>query len=293
MAFHLVATKGSFTAAAAAMNSSKAMISKQVSRLEAMIHTRLIHRTTRTITLTEEGVALFIYSQKVFDLSNEAGRRLKDMAQGESGTIKISAPVSLGEAFFHDFLGLMRAKLPDVKFDIDLSNAKRDLIKDGVDFAIRGTDDLHPDLVARYLGRIKDAGLRVRFLKPAIIDPDPGRWLARSASSVRVSRHGTRGPSFQKAGKSWSKSAASMPPTTTAPLAGFALEGFGVARMPLYEAAGEIAAGRLVPLFPDYEISTHPLYLVYLRSEYAKKRHRLTKDAILDWFETHRAEFFV
>jgi len=155
-AFHMVAKERSFTRAAEYLGSSKAMMSKQVRRLETSLGLQLFQRTTRSLSLTSEGVTLFHYSQKIFDLSDEAGKLLRENSLGHSGLIKISTPVSLGDAFFPSFLLQMKKVLPQMKFEADLSNERRDFKRDQIDFAIRTTEVDDPDLIARYLGQIKD-----------------------------------------------------------------------------------------------------------------------------------------
>ena len=70
------------------------------------------------------------------------------------------------------------------------------------------------------------------------------------------------------------------------------LSGLGTVRLPYYVAAESLSKGQLVQLFPKYEIATHPLYLVYAQSGYRSTRHKLAREAILDWFK-ERPEVFV
>jgi DNA-binding transcriptional LysR family regulator len=176
LAFHIVATEGSFTKAAETLGTSKAMVSKQVKRLESYMSATLFHRTTRTLTLTENGTALLSYSSKIIDLSNEASKRLRDVSQGSSGLMRISAPVSLGDLIFPSLIPAIKLALPEVLIELDLSNENRDFSKDNVDFALRATEVQHPDLIVRNLGRIKDViCASARFLKKANVDKDPSK----------------------------------------------------------------------------------------------------------------------
>jgi DNA-binding transcriptional LysR family regulator len=291
-AFHVVANAGSFTRASEQLGWSKALLSKQVKRLEACIGSQLFHRTTRSVRLTEEGAVLLNYSQKIFDLSNEASRRIHEMTQGSAGHVRISVPNSVGDVFFPSFLSHVKTVLPHVKFEVELSNENKDFSKERIDFAIRASEDHHPDLIARYLGRIKDViCVSHGFLKKTKINNDPkniknhecilnslnvqwNTWTFQSEMrELRVEVSGTYATNQYRMARS------------------LCLDGFGVAKIPLYMVADDLKNGSLVQLFPEYEIATHPLYLMYLKSEFTSKKHKLVKDIILKWFKERKCYF--
>jgi DNA-binding transcriptional LysR family regulator len=291
-AFHAVATYEGFTRAAEAMGTSKAMVSKQVKRLETYMRTQLFHRTTRTLSLTEQGAALFDYSRKIFNLSDEASRRLKDMAQGTSGVIRISAPVSLGEVMMPELLIEAKRILPKVNFELDLSNENRDFGRDGIDFALRAWEVRHPDLIARPLGRIKDAICAT----PAFLKKTKSGLSPQSLANIDCILHSQEADwnawTFRTGSKDIRVNVTGSMATNQYHVARqFCLQGLGVARIPLYLVAEDLKSGKLVELYSDHEISTHPLYLVYLRNEYATHKHKVVRDIILKWFKTHRGYF--
>jgi DNA-binding transcriptional LysR family regulator len=71
----------------------------------------------------------------------------------------------------------------------------------------------------------------------------------------------------------------------------YAVDGLGIARLPVYIAQNDLDARQLVQLFPEYQIATHPLYLVYPKTGYVSRRHKLVRDEILAWFK-RRPEIF-
>jgi len=156
LAFHEVAKCGGFTQAAEKLNLSKAQLSKQVARLETILSAQLFHRTTRKITLTEEGRHLLQYSESIVKLSQDAAESMKELTHTEGGLIRITMPSSIADWFAPRILPIFREKLPNVKVEIDASNMKRDLTSEGYDFALRAMDETNPDLIARYIGHIKD-----------------------------------------------------------------------------------------------------------------------------------------
>ncbi len=193
------------------------------------------------------------YSQRIMAISAEAERTLFDLNQKEKGQMKISAPMGLGPVFFSSFRPEIAKILPAVKFTSDVSNEVRDLISDDFDFAIRATNDHHPDLVARCLGHVRDVICVTPKLKTKLnLGEDPRelrnvecmlysklpRWnvwtLTSGVGEVQVQVDGRH-------------------VTNTYPGAlSLCLNDLGVCRVPLYVAAEAIHQGKLVQLFPRY-----------------------------------------
>ena len=293
LAFHTVAMEGSFTRAAEVLGTSKAMLSKKVKRLETYTQALLFHRTTRTLALTENGIALFNYSKKILELSNEASRRLKDVNQGSSGLLRISAPVSLGELIFPPLVQEMKKHLPQVKIELDLSNENRDFEKDNVDFALRATEVHHPDLIVRPLGRIKD----VICVSPKFLEREKIQEDLAKLSQYKCILH-----SQEEIWNRWTFSSSEGDTlvevkgevsTNQYPLARLlCLQGLGILRIPLYMVDEDLKRNDLIELFSFFKISTHPLHLVYLRNEYETTKHRTAKELILKWIKENK-RFFI
>ena len=292
LAFHRVALDQSFTRAAEALGGSKALVSNQVRRLETYLGVQLFHRSTRSVRLTEAGKTLLSYSTRLVEISDEAGRRLRDLQSSDSGFIRLTTPVSLGDAFYPSFIREIRKKLPGVTFDTDLSNDPIDFRKEEIDFAIRATGTQDPDLVARYMGKLKDVvccspslAKRLRLTHPSqlggtdcVLTSTELSWnnwtLTSKKEEVRV----------QVTGKLMTNQ------YNTA--VKYTLDGQGVTRLPHYEVVDDLKSGKLIQLFKDFQITTHPLYLVYPKTPYTSRRHQTVRDGILAWFKERQGIFF-
>ncbi|MEM7489208.1 MAG: LysR substrate-binding domain-containing protein, partial [Pseudomonadota bacterium] len=143
---------GSFTAAADRLGLSKKLVSKYVAELEARLGTRLLHRTTRTLALTEAGSAAYAQCLDILDRvdalksGSQAGTR--DLA----GTIRLSAPVTFGEVYLPSLLQSFAARHPRIEFDLRLNDRYVDLTDEGFDLAIRVGRLEASGLIARKLG---------------------------------------------------------------------------------------------------------------------------------------------
>jgi DNA-binding transcriptional LysR family regulator len=270
-------------------------------RLEAALGQKLLERTTRTIQISASGQALLEYSKKIFECSSEAGQRLAAMKSGETGRIRITAPVSLGKWIFPDLAKFVRKNMPGIELDTDASNEPIDFQTDSVDFALRGTEVDDPDLIARPLGKLRDVivctpkiaakisaqasekeGAHPRLLEKTecILSSLSASWNVWTLVCQTPKREELR---IKVSGKIMANEYATAIELT--------LEGLGVARLPYHAVEAHLLKGRLVQLFPRYAIGTHPLYLVYRKGSYHPRYHREIRDWLLKWFSEREKAF--
>lgn len=286
--FYHVATLSGFTAAADELGLSKAQLSKQVARLETLLKVQLFHRTTRKIVLTNEGKHLLKYAEGIVNLSREAFEGMEDLVTTDGGVIRITAPSSLGDWFAPSLLRKFLEEMPFLKVEIDLNNVKRDLVDDNYDFALRAMTETDPNLIARYIGHIKDVIVASPDFKvtqdpdelkkyPALVNSHQEMWntwkLQKGKKDTVVEIHGNYAC------------------TSYATTRLLALEGLGIARVPLYLVENDLRDGKLNQLCDEFSIATHPLYLVYPASRYKSKRHEKARAIILEWMKNHASAF--
>lgn len=285
-AFRQVALDGSFTKAAESLSTSKSHLSKQVKQLEEQLRVQLLHRTTRVLTLTEAGKALLGYSEKMKSLINDAAAMVQDLKEDTVGTLRFTCPVSLGESMLPHVLKEFCAQYPRVKVDIDLSNEQRKLVEGDFDLALRTTSspDLH--LVARPLGHIADTVVASpEFIDaygrpthpeqlsglPCLVnnrEKDWNQWLFTSGNEeLRVDVHGD------------------IACNQYGMLKQCALAGLGIAKLPYYEVATQVADGTLIALLEDFSTYTHQLFIVYPSQRYQPKKLLHFKSLLIDWFD--------
>ncbi len=253
--FVQVVERGSFTAAADRLEISKAAVSKYVGRLEHRLGARLLNRTTRRLTLTEAGAALY----------DRAGVAIADIAAAEAevmeltgtprGRLRVTAPAYFGNAFLMPAVTGFLRSYPDVELELDLNNRIVDLVKERFDVAIRITSLTDSSLVAR---RLAD----VRLL--TVASPEYLRKAGTPATPADLSDHVGLSYTLQHAPNEWHFVADGKRPVTVHvrgclrcnsddALKHAALAGIGITRFPELFIGGEIASGQLVRLLQDYE----------------------------------------
>ncbi|WP_137984408.1 LysR family transcriptional regulator, partial [Pseudomonas viridiflava] len=150
-AFAVLIDAGSFTAAAERLGCSKGRLSKRISQLEKTYGVQLLHRTTRTLSLTSAGSALLPQARQLIAHTERARSIVALMRDEMVGEVRITTPVSLGEIFFDGLLMEFYETYPQVKIELELSNSVRDLRRDGFDLAVRSKVASDERLVARPL----------------------------------------------------------------------------------------------------------------------------------------------
>jgi len=152
-AFAVVVEAGSFSAAARKLRSSKSLVSRQIAALETELGARLFHRTTRSLTLTEEGRGYHARLVRILGDIDEAHLSVSALQAAPRGRLRINAPMSFGYLHLAPAVPDFLAQYPEVEVDLSMSDRYVDLIEEGVDLAVR-------------LGRLTDSSLVARKIAP-------------------------------------------------------------------------------------------------------------------------------
>ncbi|MBC3952534.1 MULTISPECIES: LysR family transcriptional regulator [Pseudomonas] len=289
-AFAVLIDAGSFTSAAARLGCSKGYLSKRISQLEQGYGVMLLHRSTRSLSLTSAGAALLPQGQQLLASVERARNIVELMRDDMVGQVRVTAPVSLGETFFEGLLMEFSAQYPQVKVELELNNAFRDLRRDGFDLAIRSHVASDERLVAKPLLAMQELTCASSAYLQLHGQPNSpheliahtcllnshysGRneWLYHQHHELtRVQVNGT----FASNHYGLLKKAA--------------LVGAGIARLPSYMVHAEINDGRLHWLFRDYQTSISPLFLVHPYEGELPKRMQVLADYLLGWFQRSSA----
>lgn len=135
--FNAVVETGSFVAAAELLQLSKAAVSRHVVELEKRLGIRLLHRTTRRLSLTPEGQVFYARGKEVLAELDAVETEVTARRESVSGLLRINAPVTFGITHLAPLWGLFREQHPQVAMDVTLSDRVVDLVEEGYDLAIR------------------------------------------------------------------------------------------------------------------------------------------------------------
>ena len=262
--FVRVVERGSFTLAADELSLSRAVVSKYVSRLENRLGARLLHRTTRRLSLTEAGAALFEASRGALERIEEAEGAVARFQAAPRGRLRVSAPMSFGILHLGPALADFARAFPDVSLDIRLDDRYVNLVEDGIDVAVRIGQLTDSSLVARKLGTTR----AVACASPAYLaehgEPDDPEELAGHDCLIY---------SYLAAGvwRFTARGGREIPVAVSGPirinngivLAEAAIAGGGVLVTPSFYVAPMLRDGRLKRILTAYRLPELGIYAVY------------------------------
>jgi DNA-binding transcriptional LysR family regulator len=263
-AFAEVIRSGSFVAAAEALGMSKAAVSRHVGELEARLGVRLLHRTTRRLSLTEEGQVFQARCQEILSSVDEAEDEISSQTGTASGQLRISAPTTYGVRHLAPLWGAFREQHPNVTLDITLADRVVDLIEEGYDLAVRIGELANSSLVSRRL-----ASTRIilcaspRYLE---MHGTPRHPSDLATHSVLAYSYWSGKDEWRFTGPDGPVAVRTQPWLTTNSgeiCQAVALAHQGVILQPSFVVEDDLAAGRLVELMPEYKSVELGVYAVY------------------------------
>ncbi len=285
-AFIEVVEAEGFSAAARKIGRSKALLSKYVRELEDELGALLLNRTTRQLSLTEAGHTYYKRASELVREIDSLAEAVRDSSGDVKGRIRISAPRSYSDSVIGRSLIDFAHEHPDIVLDISLDDRFVDLVEEGFDVAIRITRLQDSSLIARRLApfSVRYCGspeLFAKYGKPAT-PQDLARIPCIIDTNVRW-RHNW--PFVRDNGETLSV-AVSGPIEVNSPITtrAAAVAHLGVAPIPDFIAAEDIAAGRLESVLDDWTPKNTGIYAVYPHRRYLPAKVRVFVDYLAKWF---------
>jgi DNA-binding transcriptional LysR family regulator len=286
LAFAETSKRGGFAAAARELGCTPSTLAKAVSRLEADLGVRLFHRTTRRVALTDDGERLFDRCRRVLAELELLQEEASGTRQRPSGTLRIDMPVSLGRMVILPLLAQLAREFPALSIDARFSDVYVDLVKDGIDVAIRTGSLRDSSLVARQIGSQE----LLLFAAPSYLERvgRPRRLSdlkGHTAVLFRVPSTGRERPwNFRTGGRNVDflpKSQVRVDHGDA--LVQAAVQGMGLGQVPHYMVTNELKVGSLVELLPELRPTPMPIWAVMPSARLIPRRVR----ALLDLFQTY------
>lgn len=251
---------GSFRGAARELALSPSVVSHHISSLERTLASRLLHRSTRHLSLTPEGQALYASSREML----AAAQRGLDVLQTTSGHLRMSAPAFLAETGFCRELAAFARKNENVRLSIAFSEVRSDLLRDNIDLAIRIGPLPDSSFKARKLADMR----RVLVASPQYLDgrakpksiEDLADWDFIRLSAVRPEL--ALLPPKKKTPRTISYEPRISVDSATG-MREMAIAGLGLASQPEVLARSELARGRLVEVLPGWKLPSMPVWAVW------------------------------
>ncbi|GLQ06140.1 LysR family transcriptional regulator [Sneathiella chinensis] len=286
-AFVAVAEQGSFSQAGRELRVSTAVVSARIAKLEADIGVRLLNRTTRQVSLTEEARGYYQDCKDILQQVEQAEAALSSRQNNPSGSLKIAVPVVFGRRYVAPLLPGFVGRYPDIDIRLHLADSFVDILKEGMDVAIRIASLRDSTLMAR---KLADSP-RVICAAPSYLDrfgtPQvPADLLQHQCLLLRFPGSVQFQWRFQENGN-----------RITLPVQGrldsnngdvirdWALAGHGICMKSRWEVARELASGELVELLPETPPLPVGVYALYSPAATLPPRIRLFIDYLVEAFK--------
>ena len=280
--FVAVVEAGSLTAAARRLGLAKTMVSTHMQRLEVEVGASLLVRTTRSLSLTDAGAAFYEASRRIVLEAEQAIAAAGEETADPRGTLRVSAAVDYCSNVLAPMAVELVKRYPQLKIEMIAEDRRADLIAEGVDLAIRVgrlADSSHqavqvgtfeqwlvgrPDLFAAgELPRHPEQAAAYPFIALTVL-PNP---LSRTFENFAGDKRSVR---FD----------AAILSNTALAVRRAALAGGGLAVMPDFAVAGDIAEGRLIRLLPDWTLPGGGIHCVFPQARHRPKKIRVFVDAL-------------
>ncbi len=290
--FARVADHGSFARAATTLDMSRAMASSYLAQLEEHLGTRLLHRTTRKVSVSPQGAVYLEHCKRILAEIQAADDQLRLARDRPQGRLRVDVPVAFGKYLLLPAIPQFSQRYPEISLEVRFNDRYADLQAEGVDVAVRVGKVRDPDLIARricssrvltcaspkYLAqsgmpRTPEELRKYRLI--GMLRPDsskPVDWSFRHG-------HGTRSLKLPMA----------LSFNTVEAVSISALEGQGIVQQLDLLVGGYVAEGRLVELLREYSCEGPPLSVIYLRATQQLAKVRVFAEFAADLMRNYEA----
>ncbi|WP_420426810.1 LysR family transcriptional regulator [Algiphilus sp.] len=285
--FAAVVDAGSFIGAADTLGLSKAAVSRHVNELEARLGVRLLHRTTRRLSLTSEGEVFLGRARDLLSILDEAEAEVTSSSVSARGRLRINVPVTFGIRQLAPLWSIFLAQHPQVELDVTLADRTVDLIEEGFDLAVRIGTLSSSSLISRKLATTR----LIMCASPEYLAAHgtPATPAELGQHAVIVYSYAASGDEWRLEGPAGTVSARTRPcfrSNNGDTCRAAALAGKGIVLQPDFLVGEDIQSGKLVELMPEYSAAKLGVYAVYPSRRLVALKVRALVDFLVQRFST-------
>jgi LysR family transcriptional regulator for bpeEF and oprC len=298
--FARVAELGSFARAADLMDMSRAMASSYVAQLEKHLGTRLLHRTTRKVTVSPEGAVYLERCRRILAELQAADDEMRHARARPQGKLRVDVPVAFGRYLLMPALPTFTERYPEMALEVRFNDRIVDLTAEHIDVALRAGEIRSPDLIAKRIAssRLVTCGAPAYFARagmpktPAELRHHRTIGYLRSDASRPSEwkfRHGRQGGQGSD-GVQKLKLGFSLSFNTSEPMLISAFEGQGIVQTNDLLLGRALAEGRLIEVLRDYACEGPPLSVVYPRATQHLAKVRVFAEFVAEIMRKYQAQ---
>jgi len=277
-----VVESGSFAEAARRLGVSAPMVTKYIGHLEHRLGSRLLNRSTHSLSLTDAGQAYYQRCVQLLEDMDEAEAAAGALSVNPRGALRMSVSTDFGVTHLGPVLLEYSTRHPEVRLEVSVSNHFVDLVEEGFDLAVRITDQLRTNLVARKLATSRLVACASPEYIAAHGQPAaPENLMQHNCLSFGDGLPGAEQWRFVLDGRvSVVKAAGTLRASNNELLKLAALQGRGIVLQPSFNVSDELRSGRLVHLLREYDAGELGVYVVYPNRKYLAAKVRSFIDTL-------------
>lgn len=283
-AFVSVVEHGSFSEAANQLFITKSSVSKKVSALEDRLSVKLLHRTTRRLSVTEPGKLYYDKVKKIILDCEEADEIVSKENKVLTGTLKITAPISFASHHLNPLFRRYMKENEEIFLDINLDEKNINIVEEGIDLALRIGILTDSNLMAKRLAPIK----RHLYASPAYLEKFGCPQTPEELAKHTMLKHAYMGKQLyltDKKGNEYTvQKSLKLSINHGDMLVETALKGYGIALLPTFMTHKECKEGSLVRILSAYSVPEFSLYAVYPQTQYLSLKVRKFIDLLEETF---------
>ncbi|HYD80963.1 MAG TPA: LysR substrate-binding domain-containing protein [Paucimonas sp.] len=286
MTFAKVVETKSFSEAARVLQTSKSLVSKQISQLEAALGVRLLHRTTRSMSLTEIGAAYYEHCARIAQEIDAADATVTQLQAVPRGTLRLTSTVVFATMHLAPAIQEFLRRYPQVEIELEASDRVVDLVEEGYDLAIRISDNPAPNMVARKIAPVR----WVTCAAPAYLEqhgtPRTPQDLSKHNCLLYHGLPAGKGHwRYRVGGKEvLPELSGNCRVNNSEVLLNMARGGMGIIVFPTYMIGPDLQSGRLREILADFAaFPDMSLYAMYAPNRYLQPKVRAFIDFLLEY----------
>lgn len=252
--FCQIVDSGSMVAAARQLGLSPATISTVLARSEAHLGVRLLHRSTRRLTLSEAGQTWYAHARRILEQTHEAEEAVRRSAQAPQGQLRISLTAGVAERFVYPRLAGFASRYPGIGLELRVTEQMLDMVEHQLDLCLRVGRLPSSDLIARPLRRYQRmCCASPAYLKIHGLPATPQALVDHACLCFRRDGHGDRWEFWMNGRTEELPVQGTLSSNDSRALLQWALNGQGIARLPDWYLQPELQAGKLQRVLPDFD----------------------------------------
>lgn len=281
--FIAIVEQGSLVKAADRLGMSRSMVTRYLSEMEEWTGSRLLHRSTRRISLTDAGEGVLTQCYKLQDIAKEVAFTSELQGTTPKGILRIGASQFLAEHILAPFAARFLHRYPNIDLDIVVSNHAVNLVEERIDLAIRITNDLDPNIIARKFGEINSVVVSSEQYLRDHGEPQNINQLVNH-NCLTYSYFVQNSWSFiQQGAHSSIAVSGNLTASDPAVLLKATQLGLGISLQPKYAVTNDFKSGQLVKLLPNYSPQPLGVYGIFRSRKHMSKALRLFIDAFAEY----------